>query len=931
MSASMRFLSARRRRMGLVALGAAVAVVAPSTAVSWTTYPADFDFTNDTPYTLHVWPENQSGDECWDNPGNPNVTLAPGERRGGRAWTQERHLHCHIAFRVAIVGRQDVGDYPLKATQPFYSGRASETNPTFTMYFPGGPRGDVQFWAPWGYWPLPQRAVGVDMSQNSALFFRVNPRGDNRGTWGKCRDNNDSAIYCHVTISTTGPGSIRPQEFFEKGVRPSASANARDVARETAEPQAWPTVAAIQAEGCLARGIIESMCAKAAEGKVDFTGLSVLEKTFTLDTKSVQIVGDPVDNGTWANTSNTANKYTFTRTLTVGEDSTSTSTHSHSVGGSINFSVKKTVDTKIVAMEKQFSVTVNTDHKWEYSDTRTTSKSDSKSSSYEINVPKQTKVDWRILQNAIVQTDAQYNADLVIGPDTDKVEPVVAPTFSSTLISPVDSQPCLAISIGNQDVPYSLIWMKKWVQDTGGVGDPTRSRRFLDNAANFSSSGQCPGMPAGYPSRAQFKGTGYVRFSQRGMSAACTYFSPLGKKSGPSAEPPAGGVQDAPATPQGEETNINNTPPKCDGPKQGNAVSFDAGSIPYADDDVVKGTGYGDLLKAGNRSGVTLLGGGSRDIVEGGRGTGNVLDGQEGDDIVTGGPAAEILRGGPGSDFLKGGRGADELSDDAGTGNMLDGGAGNDRLSASNGRSTLAGGPGADVLIARGGATGMSGGSGADTYMIKGGAKVVAINEGRNDGHDVVKSWRSVTLPPMVEELRLQGRRNLTGTASFGRQVLVGNDGNNVLNAGPGFDRMDGGKGNDTIHLSAVGFDDATGGPGNDRFVLNGAPTPTDTVAPKGTPYLAHTVTDFTPGRDTLVLSAKVHGPEVMQLKKVFAVFNPSSPLAQVPRGSGPALVVNTRTGVVKYDRDERGRSPERTLVVLPKGMSLGPKDIEIR
>ncbi len=905
-------------RASAIPIGLRARAVVADDAPQWTTYPADFDFTNKTPYTLHIWPESQSGDECWDNPGNPNITLKPGETKGGRAWTQERHLHCYIVFRAAIVGQ--AGEYKLTPTQPFYDGRASDQKSTFTFYFPDSPRDSAWIWAPWGYWPLPQRTMGVDMSKESALYFRVNSQLNDSGDWDKCRDHNGSAIYCHLTISTAPPGSTRPWEFFE-GAKPSATARATAL---RADPNSWPTIAAIQAEGCRSRGIVARLCDKVDGPGTDFSGLTVQEKDFKIDTKNVQIVGEKVDSGVWANATPKDSEYKFTRTLTTGEDSSSTSTHSHSVGGSVSFGVKKKVSVGVSSFGMDFNVTVNTDHKWEYSDTKTTSKSESKSSEYTIPVPKNSKVEWRILQNAIATTQSEYTADVVIGPDTDKVEPIKSPVFSNSLISPVDDQPCLAVAIGSYRVPFSLLALRQWIQDTGGVGDPARVKRFLSNTDNFGSSGQCPGMTTGFPSRAWFKGTGYVSETQKGMSAACTYYTPIKKSA--SVAPPRGGVESQ-QVPQADERTIYNTAPKCDGPRQGYPVSFDASEAPLANETVIEGTEYGDLLMAKNRSGLTLRGGDSRDILEGGSGVDNVLDGQDGDDVIEGGRGDETIRGGKGSDNLRGGKGQDRLIDVAGVGNFLHGGPGNDKLTAKQGRSTLSGGPGNDRLEAQAGVIGLVGGPGKDTYILRAGATRSGITELPDQGLDVIKSWRSLVVPDEVETLRLQGSENLHATGTYGHQKIVGNAGDNVIKGG-GFDRLIGGAGKDTITLSDVGFDTVSGGPGADRYVLSGKPSGDDSRA-KGNPQLAHHITDFTLGSDKLVLSAKVHGPEVAQLRKAFRVFDPTS--ETLPKGSGPALVVNTKTGVVKYDRDERGRTPERTLVRLPRGIQLTAEEIVIR
>ena len=912
--------SARSIPIGLLARDEVSSDADPGRELAYTTYPATFDFTNNTPYTLHIKPESQSGDECWDNPGKPDVKLAPGQTSGGRAWTQERHRHCYINFRVSIVA-PDGKEWPIKPSQSYYQGREEDSLSTMTFYFPQEPDGDNWMWALWGYYALPSVSAGVDTSKQSALYFRVS---DQNGKQDKCRDKNGSEIYCHVTIGMQGPGAQRPKELFPKG---DATARRRKV---KAEPKSWPTIAAIEGMGCRLRGIDEKRCDKTDGSTTNFTGLTVAEKNFSLDTKGISIVGDIVDSGTWANNADSVQTYAFDRSVTTGEDSSSTSTHSHSVGGSLSFEVTSKVGTEVAAFEKKFSVTVNTEHKWEYSETKTTSKAETKSNHYSMQIPKRSKVDWRVVQNAVTSTTSKYTADVLIGPDKDEREPITSPLFSSALISPTDHQPCLAIAIGGDAVPYSLLWLRKYIQQNGTQYGEAEKKMFLDSAANFTVSGQCPGMPVGFPSRAAFKGEGYVIDRQRGMTAACTFVTPL-KKSGPSDEPPSGGVEPPPEAPAGEQNTIDNTPPKCDGPKQGRAVAFDASMTPFTDQDTIEGTEYGDLMMTKDRTGVTLLGGDSRDIIEGGVGAGNVLNGQTGDDIITGGDAGELIRGGAGSDNINAGKGADKVIDTAGDGNVLNGGPGSDRLIGANGRTSLLGGKGKDVLVARG-AQVMDGGPGADTYILRSGAKGASVTEALSKDRDIVQSWRSFTLPGGIEVLELKGKKALTATGTWGDQTLIGNKGNNVLTGGAGFDTLVGGKGNDKIYLSTWGLNTITGGPGKDRFILSGEPTAVDAQGRKGAPGSSHVIKDFMPGKDKLVLTSKVHGPEVKQLRKVFRVFDPTSMSASdLKAGSGPALVINPKTGVVRYDRDDAGLSPERVLVRLPKGVMLTAKDVQIR
>ncbi|UVT17204.1 MAG: putative Ig domain-containing protein [Nitrospira sp.] len=131
-------------------------------------------------------------------------------------------------------------------------------------------------------------------------------------------------------------------------------------------------------------------------------------------------------------------------------------------------------------------------------------------------------------------------------------------------------------------------------------------------------------------------------------------------------------------------------------------------------------------------------------------------------------------------------------SDINGTGNEL-----NNVLVGNRGNNVLDGGLGADT---------MNGGAGHDTYVIDDLGDVVTENA--NEGTDTVRSGLSYTLGENVENLRLVGSANLSGTGNTLDNVLVGNDGNNFL---------EGGLGNDRLH-GAIGIDTMVGGEGNDTY-----------------------------------------------------------------------------------------------------------------
>lgn len=127
---------------------------------------------------------------------------------------------------------------------------------------------------------------------------------------------------------------------------------------------------------------------------------------------------------------------------------------------------------------------------------------------------------------------------------------------------------------------------------------------------------------------------------------------------------------------------------------------------------------------------------------------------------------------------------------------VLIGGGGNDYLYA---------GVGNDVLDARGGTAVMEGGRGHDTYYV--GSTSDQIVEDDVIGEDVVYAGVSYMLSANVEILNLTGTDNIDGfgaEASYDRNQINGNAGNNVLDGGWGNDKIAGGAGADTFRISTV-------------------------------------------------------------------------------------------------------------------------------
>ena len=248
--------------------------------------------------------------------------------------------------------------------------------------------------------------------------------------------------------------------------------------------------------------------------------------------------------------------------------------------------------------------------------------------------------------------------------------------------------------------------------------------------------------------------------------------------------------------------------------------------IGSAFNDTLIGTGGVNVLRGGLGA-DTLVGLAGADVLEGGTGAANTLIGGLGDDLYRVSAVGDTVveNAGEGHDTVEATVNAvlrAEVEDlrfvgtgaFAGTGNASNnhiwGGAGADILTGLAGDDILEGGDGPDTF--RGGAGNdrfVGGGTGGDTadYSLAGSAVRVELFKTQvlTDGDGGVDSLISI--------------ENVTGSAFD--DVLVGNDGANVLSGGLGRDTLVGFGGDDTLAGGSGVANVLQGGAGNDRYILS--------------------------------------------------------------------------------------------------------------
>ncbi len=191
-----------------------------------------------------------------------------------------------------------------------------------------------------------------------------------------------------------------------------------------------------------------------------------------------------------------------------------------------------------------------------------------------------------------------------------------------------------------------------------------------------------------------------------------------------------------------------------------------------------------DTLR-GNDGDNFLYGGNGNDRLYGGDGS-DALYGEGGHDRLEGGGMGDALYGGAGSDTLLGQAGDDDLR----------GGDGNDSLDGGDGADTLIGGDGDDVLLGGLGLDRFEGGAGLDAVDFRYSAQDWTVDlaagfAGFGAGNEVLISIEAVSMGEGNDTVRLSDADGRALGGGGDDMLLRGPGGNQTLDGGAGFDRLD--------------------------------------------------------------------------------------------------------------------------------------------
>ena len=227
------------------------------------------------------------------------------------------------------------------------------------------------------------------------------------------------------------------------------------------------------------------------------------------------------------------------------------------------------------------------------------------------------------------------------------------------------------------------------------------------------------------------------------------------------------------------------------------------------------GSAYSDGLYGDNSDNV-ISGGGSKDFLHG-RGGNDTLNGDAGDDILDGGEGADVLNGGSGTDeanYENSDKGvtvrlagvSEGGTAEGDTYSSVENAVGSDFDDVFYGTAyanTFWGGKGNDVFKGDGGMDHFDGGADSDTVDYRDSSAAVTVNlaTGQGDGGD---AWGDT----------YQSIENIYGSEQEGN-LLIGNDGENIIKSYGHNDVIEGGAGNDDIYVYGA-FESVDGGDDDD-------------------------------------------------------------------------------------------------------------------
>ncbi|MEC7257784.1 MAG: calcium-binding protein, partial [Pseudomonadota bacterium] len=360
-------------------------------------------------------------------------------------------------------------------------------------------------------------------------------------------------------------------------------------------------------------------------------------------------------------------------------------------------------------------------------------------------------------------------------------------------------------------------------------------------------------------------------------------------------------------------------------------------------DDVLTGQGAGNQINGGRGNDV-IDGLGGDDVLDGG-GNNDTVNGGSGNDIVRGGFGRDILSGGAGADLIDGGNGRDlasyetsnaavridlggqerafggdatgdlliSIEDAIGSrfgdaiagsavANLLSGGDGNDILRGRAGNDTLNGDAGDDDLIGGAGNDQLDGGAGQDRAIFSGAFADFTVTVNADDsvtvvgqGADTLRDIETLVFDDQTVAVSSLPRVIVADSAA---NVLIGGDGDDILDGGNGADVVRGGAGDDELS-GGKGADIVGGGAGDD--VLSGGPGRDTFIFKEG--FDRDIIRDFRQGRDSIELDLALFedlgfAPSGQEVVDIFGTLNNAGKVLTFNFGDGDILKVRDTIGI---------------------------------